>query len=80
LFLLFWFFGKEEMMKCEVCDWPSEARVWVRPKKGGRRKAHFFCDETCKQVGLRVLDAQGLEETHAVLGWDVFRPIWQEDE
>jgi hypothetical protein len=66
-------------MKCEVCDWPVEQRTWVRPKKGGRRTAHFFCDEACKATGLRVLEAQGLEETRTVLGWDVFIPIWERD-
>jgi hypothetical protein len=67
-------------MKCEICDWAVETPTWVRPKKGGRRKPHFFCDETCKATGLKVLAAQGLEETSVILGWDVFRPIWQEDD
>ena len=67
-------------MQCEMCEWPGALQVWVRPKNGGRRKGHFFCDEDCKVKGLRVLAAQGLKETHAVLGWDVFIPVWECDE
>lgn len=64
------------MEQCEVCDWPTKLRVFVRPREGGSRKPHRFCCAECKAVGLKVLSAQGLEETTAVLGWDVFLPIW----
>lgn len=67
-------------MKCEIRDWQAERPTWVRPIRGGRRKPHFFCDEGCKTTGLKLLAAQGLEETNVILGWDVFRPIWQEDD
>jgi len=66
-------------MKCEICECPIDRPTWVRPKKGGKRAAHFFCDEACKSVGLRVLDAQGLVETHALLGWDVFIPMHERE-
>jgi len=66
-------------MQCEVCDWPAVIRVWVRPAAGGRRKGHAFCCEECKQTGLRVLAVAGYIETHAVLGWDVFIPIWRDE-
>lgn len=67
-------------MNCEVCRLPAEKPVWVRPVQGGRRKAHFFCNDACKRVGLQVLEAQGYKETHALLGWDVFIPMYERDD
>lgn len=67
------------MDRCEICTWPGEIRVYVRPLAGGPRTAHFFCCEECKESGLRVLRAEGLAETHGVLGWDVFKPAWERE-
>ncbi|QQG37762.1 MAG: hypothetical protein HYS26_04015 [Candidatus Kaiserbacteria bacterium] len=66
-------------MHCEICNWQAESTTWVRPKSGGTRRPHFFCDDECKKVGLQVLAAQGLEETTVILGWDVFIPIWSRE-
>lgn len=69
----------DENIKCEVCEWPSQMKIFVRPQKGGRRTPHFFCDDDCKASGLRVLEAQGLKEDSALRGWDVFRPIFDDE-
>lgn len=66
------------MTVCEVCTWETDERTFVRPREGGKRSEHFFCCDECKETGLRVLASQGFEETTAVLGWDVFRPMWDE--
>lgn len=66
-------------MNCEICKEVADTVTWVRPVAGGRRRAHRFCCEACKETGLRALALAGYEETHAVLGWDVFVPIWSDD-
>lgn len=66
-------------MRCAVCDWPTEVKVWVRPQSGGPRTHVLACDQVCKGAALTVLAAEGFTEAQIVLGWDVFRPIWERD-
>lgn len=64
-------------MECEICTQPVEVPTWVRPRQGGRREKHFFCQGECKTLGLRSLEVRDLVETHGILGWDVFIPAGQ---
>lgn len=54
--------------------------IWVRPVSGGRRRPIFFCSEQCKTDRLAALRSDGWEETTSVLGWDVFIPMWEEND
>ena len=67
-------------MNCEICNWAANIQTWTRPLAGGRRHAHFYCCIECKETGLQALAADGQVETQAVLGWDVFIPIWSVDD
>jgi hypothetical protein len=67
-------------MLCETCGWAAEELVWVRPASGGRRKPIFFCCEKCKIDKLAELAQKGFTKTSAVLGRDVFIPIWERNE
>jgi hypothetical protein len=65
-------FFEGDDMRCEICGYDVGQPTWVRPNTGGRRKAHFFCDESCKATGLKLLEAEGFKEAIGILGWDVF--------
>ncbi len=65
-------------MKCELCDFPTDTALLVRPVGGGPRWEVFLCDEPCREIKRAALGAEGLKEAPHELGWDAFQPIWQD--
>ena len=67
-------------MNCIVCGYGKNIRVWVRRVDGGRRRPAYFCDEDCKKKWFTGCVPKDLQETTAVLGFDVFIPVWEWEE
>ena len=71
---------RHRMQICALCGWPTEVYLWVRPMSGGPRKPVFVCEDVCKEKKLGSLQEEGLKEANDILGWDVFKPIFRDEQ